>query len=298
MAIAYLNEGATSFAAGNWSDGVGFGADASATHATLVVQTPGNQVITASLDHSLLTDGVESFDVYAPFAGFIGSGAESAKFDADGTAYSEANRTSRVRYWAAGGSMYYNAGGGSTLCHICEVGGAGKMFLTGGIFTYVVLDGGAALNVNQSTTFTDAGRMSLNGGTSFIDTHASDLIGMILAGGGTHTIKRGGVAATGILRVSGTANVTLDAGAGAWPLISVDGGSLTWISAAAPSTTSTAGAAEAAVEFRAGLVDFSRMTRAVSITARTHSACTIKGFNNPLLTLTQLKVGAGAQMVV
>lgn len=289
MAVAYLNEGATSFAAGNWTDATGFADDA-----TLVINTPGNQTISASLDQSGLGTGAgngpESLDVYAPFAGFIGSTAAGALTVAfEGTPYSEANHVSRFRYWAAGGECRYTAGAGS--CHLLEVGGAGKMFVTGGALEVVCQDGGS-LNVNASTTFADTGRVDLQSGTSYIDTHGSDLIGFYNALGGTHTLKRGGVAVTGTLRVGSGATVTLDSTAGAWPLIIVDGGTLIWVSAGAPGTTA------GNVEFRSGLVDFSRINRAVTFqNARHYSSCTIRNYNSRLLTwTTPLAQGAGATL--
>ena len=67
MAIAYLNEGATSDAAGNWSDATGY-----ANAATLVVNSDTAQTISAGLDYSALGTGIASLDIRWPFRGSYG----------------------------------------------------------------------------------------------------------------------------------------------------------------------------------------------------------------------------------
>ena len=66
MAIAYLNEGAVSLAAANWSDATGF-----ANNATLVISS-GSQTITTSLDQSGLSGGIDTLDILQVFTGRIG----------------------------------------------------------------------------------------------------------------------------------------------------------------------------------------------------------------------------------
>lgn len=290
-------EGAVTLAVGSWTiqssglAGAGFADDCN-----LLFNSPGNQSITGSLDWSALgttdpNDGPYALDFVSPFAAFVGSGAGPLIVSVAGDAYSELAQNSRIKAWGAGGSIYWSGGAGG--CQLLMVGGAMKFFAVAGYLTYVIVQGGS-LNVNAVVTFTDAGRVSLCGGVSFVDA-SSDLIGMCIVTEGSHTMKRGGVASTGILRVEG-GTLTLDCNNKAWPKIVVTGnGTLVWKSAAAPGTTVPTGAAEADVEFRSGTVDFTNTAVPVAITFRGYPTCTLKGASNPLVTLTEYKQGSGCK---
>ena len=43
---------------------------------------------------------------------------------------------------AAGGKMYFSAGGGNTLAHIIQVGGGGGVFFVSGIVYFLTVGGG------------------------------------------------------------------------------------------------------------------------------------------------------------
>lgn len=273
MAVSYLNEGATSFAAANWSDGVGF-----AAASTNVINYPGTQSITGALDQSAVS--IESLDTYPPFAGNIGAAGNPLIIDVDGTIYSEANQVSRVRLLQSGGRAYLNFGGGNTLCHILVVGGGVECFHVAGILNFLSVEGGGRYVGNQTVTYGDTGRIDLNGGTSFIDLHASDLCPSINVNAGYHIIRRGGVAATGRLTVNG-GTVLLDSLGVAWPEVYVEGGTLIWQSSGAPDTNA------GDVTLRGGTVDFSNLNRALTLTsARIYGGVNIKGKDHKLLTLT------------
>lgn len=76
MEKAYLNDGAKSLAAPNWSDATGF-----ADNAELVIDKSvgGNQAITAGVDQSGLTVGIDSLDIHKGASGTI----TGLKVDAD-----------------------------------------------------------------------------------------------------------------------------------------------------------------------------------------------------------------------
>ncbi len=272
MAIAYHN-GTSSFAAANWSDTTGF-----AAAAQLVVNKAVGVTITGGLNQSAVS--IEYLDVRPSFYGFIGAAGDPLICDVDGTSYDAATRVSRINYNAGGGKMYFNAGGGNTLAHIIECRGAGEFFFVAGILNQLVVTDGGRFVGNQTVTYSDTGTLNLGNGTSYIDTHASDLIGAINVTGGNHTIKRGGVATTGRLTVSG-GTVTLDCDGGAWPEIHVHGGRLNVISIGAPDTNA------GDVTIDGGIVDFTKLNRAVTLTSAIIApGATLLGANTSLLTFT------------
>ena len=283
MAIAYLNEGATSLAAANWSDAIGF-----ANAAQLVINKPGAQSIQTSLDQSALGTGIEYLDIFAPFSGTIGGTGGSLRCDADGTAYSAANQLSRVR--VESGTLYYSATGGSTLAHIVQVGGSGNLYVTGGIVNNFQAYGGR-YNISDQVTFGASGEVNLDGGTGIIETHASDLIDAVVVTAGSHTLKRGTIASTGVVRVKGGV-LNLDIGTAASPIIYVEGGRLNWISAAAPGTGN--------LFLLSGILDVSKCNAPVSISGYTDGpACQVIGYPNQKFTLggTRVPKGGGAQYI-
>jgi len=80
MAVAYLNEGATSLAAANWSDATGF-----ADNATLVIdkQFGSGSPLTSSVDQSGLTTGIDYLDILKGASGQLGTGSSPLRVDAD-----------------------------------------------------------------------------------------------------------------------------------------------------------------------------------------------------------------------
>jgi hypothetical protein len=112
MAVAFLNTGATSMAAANWSDTTGF-----AAAAQLVIRE-GSQAIVNDLNQS--ASSIEFLDIQEGFSGNIGNASGSLRCDADGTAESPTTRLSRIRYNASGGNFYFSATGGNTLAHFVD----------------------------------------------------------------------------------------------------------------------------------------------------------------------------------
>lgn len=284
MAVAYLNEGATSLAAANWSDSTGFANDAE-----LVINKPGSQSIQTALDQSAI-GGINSLDILAPFSGVIGGTGGSLRVDADsnGTAYSASAQQGRVRIES--GTIYYAATGGSTLAHLVQVGGSGRMFVTGGIVDNVHAYGGQ-YNISDQVTFGSGGTIYLTGGTGVIESHASDLADNYVITGGSHTIKRGATSTTGNIRIKG-GNVTLDLGTAAIPIIYLEGGTLTLISAAAPDANS--------LFLLSGVLDLRQINTAISVNGYTDApSCQVIGYGNPKFVLggTRVPIGTGAKFV-
>lgn len=285
MAIAYLNEGATSLAAANWSDATGIAQDA-----TLVINA-GTQTITTSLDWSSLGNaagGVESLDIIAPFAGNVyGSSFSPLILDVDGTSDTAASAVSRLRYWPGGGVMYYSANGGGAGCFYLQVGGSGQMNVTAGDIKHIHLQDGAELNFGQSATAAASGVWHFNGGKSFIDTHASGLLVTVNVTAGTHYIKRAFTASTGALNVYG-GNVTLDLGGGDVPVLGIYGGTVRIIGASFDSSSR--------LTLLGGTLDLSQLSRAITFTTATH-APTATVINKPSLVTwtTPVKIGSGAK---
>ncbi len=159
MAIAYLNEGSTSDAAGNWSDAVGY-----ANAATLVVNTDTAQTISAGLDYSALGTGIASLDIRWPFRGSYGSEANGPLIvDADG------GSPNTINYDARAGKFFIKAGGGSTLITTFNHTSPGAVYAMGGIFTTFGQQRGT-FNANGATTLTEYG---IWGGSALLDTLSS-----------------------------------------------------------------------------------------------------------------------------
>lgn len=216
MAIAYLNEGATSDAAANWSDTTGY-----ANAATLVINSNTSQVISGGLDHSALGTGIASLDIRWPFGGSYGSEAAGPViFDADG------GSPNTVNYDARAGKFFVKAGGGSTLITNFNHTSPGAVYAQGGIFTTFGQQRGT-FNANGATTLTTFGMM---GGTALLDTlssgSASTLIEMLRGpdqGGGTLRLKRD----TTTLNIE-AGNVTKEDGTGTTTTVNLRGGYLEW----------------------------------------------------------------------
>lgn len=177
MAIAYLNTGATSLDAANWSDATGFGAAA-----TLVI-AGGNQTISGGLSQT--GSSIESLDIY-DFGGVIGGSAGALECDVDGTSEAVAGPVSRLRFWSPG-TMFFKANGGNTLAHYVQLE-RGRLHLTGGINKNLHM-GSGQLFVADGVTAT-GGVWRLDGGTAQLDYHASNTIPTIHITGGAHNFEK------------------------------------------------------------------------------------------------------------
>lgn len=276
MAVAYLNSGATSLAAGNWSDTTGF-----AANATLVI-SQGSQDIQSDLAYAAVTS-IDYLDILEGFSGYIGGSGGSLTVDADGTDTITGTPgptvpISRVRYMASGGHFYYNSNNG---CNIFHMASAGKCYLTGGAFKRIILESGV-LNVAAAVTELASPVHYLAGGTSVWDAHATNTFTTVNVTGGTHIIKRGGTT----LNIYG-GNVTIDASSGsaAYALTTVNlfGGSLTLKSSGAITNLILLG----------GKFDSSKLTRAIAATNTTVGPRMDAAYH-PLLTLgTKTVLGSG-----
>jgi len=149
MALAYLNAGAVSFAAANWSDATGF-----ADNATLVAKLTG-QTVSSDLDYSGLTTGINRLYVTVGSNGSIGTSASgSLKVDIDDSTgdWSSANSTrSRLEMFANSGQFYINAGGASGVISNSFIDTGGTFYFTGGTWTLAKITRGT-FNVNESST--------------------------------------------------------------------------------------------------------------------------------------------------
>jgi hypothetical protein len=188
MANAYLNAGATSLAAANWSDSIGF-----AANATLFVQT-GTQTITGGLTPSIAT-GINNLDILPGFSGNIGGAAGSLAVETDSASLNQVTQIPRIRYNAAGGTLYYTpqgAGAAADVCDFFQVNGSGSAFLTGtGTVKRVEVQSGR-LYVSPTIGSVATFRWELAGGTTTIDgISGSTKIHAVTVAGGQHLLKKG-----------------------------------------------------------------------------------------------------------
>ena len=188
MANSYLNAGATSLAAANWSDTIGF-----AANATLFIQT-GTQTITGGLAPSIAT-GINNLDILPGFSGNIGGAAGSLAVETDSASYAPATQIPRIRYNASGGTFYYTpqgAGAAGDVCDFFQINGSGSAFLTGtGTVKRVECQAGR-LYVSPTIGSVATYRWVLAGGTSTIDgISGSTKIHAITVAGGQHLLKKG-----------------------------------------------------------------------------------------------------------
>lgn len=191
--MAYLNEGAVSLAAANWSDATGFAEDA------ILAITSGSQTITTSLDQSGVTNGIDTLDILPGFTGRIGgAGYGSLKLRAT------SGLTNRVIYNAGGGSLYLQAAGsGTNEITNFWMSSLGSCYLTGGTFVNTVL-GQGSLSVDSTTVLTTS--TTLNGGAAIIQSNGTGMTTLNVSGG-AHVIKRGATT----INVYGRGRLTIDA---------------------------------------------------------------------------------------
>lgn len=197
MAVALNNQGATSFAAANWSDATGFANDA-----TLIVANPGGP-ITAGLDQR--ATNIDYLDVLSAWNADIGSQVEPLRFEADNTG------TGRFRYRPSGGRCWVEAIDASAASVIdrLDVGGSGQLYLVGGTFTTTTQDGG---NIDAGAAICVT--LYAFGGTSRWRSVATAITTAIVTAG-VHTLERVGTTVTVTggtvnLDVTGTGITTLN----------------------------------------------------------------------------------------
>jgi hypothetical protein len=179
MAEVLLNDGATSFAAANWSDATGF-----ADNADLTVGG-GSQTISAGLDQSALTEGINRLTISGAFTGTIGSASSPLIVDVDG---GTSPGSPVLRYFASGGRLHCNAGGDNALCVQLLHAGAGEVLTYGsGTITTLRQSLGSVL-VNGGTVVTNA---ELYGGSGTFGYNATGFTSCIVTGG-SWTFNRGG----------------------------------------------------------------------------------------------------------
>lgn len=259
MAVAYLNEGATSFAAANWSDATGF-----ADGATLVINK-GSQTITGGLSQTAAD--VEYLDILSGFNGIIGGAAGALECDADGTVESSATMVSRIKYEASGGAFYFKANGANTLAHQLILNSRGKFYGQGGILKNVqLLNGPASFSETVAAT---GGVWNFAGGAATIDYAAATAIPDLTVTGGSHLSNRNHTA----LVIAG-GDFTLDAQGLASTTLTVLGGRLRLVN----SGTITA------LIYKGGVLDFSGLNRPLTITTGTAIGFDVKP--SPLVTVT------------
>jgi hypothetical protein len=266
MSAAFLNAGATSLAASNWSD---YSAGPPVTggfedSAELYVQA-GTQTITGGLSPSL-TNGIQNFDVLSGFSGNIGGAAGSLAVETRSSLINYSTQIPRMRYYASGGSFYYTpqgAGAASDVCDYFQVDGSGSAYLTGtGTVKRLEVAGGRvylAPSIGSVATF----RWVLSGGTATIDgVLGSTKIHSITVAGGQHLLKKGiqgsTLVSTGFvegLNVCGGA-VTIDAYSETISDLRLYGGTVQVVNCGAI----------AVVSGYSGTLDFSKLQRPVTVT--------------------------------
>jgi len=233
MARTNLNDGATSFAAANWGDGIGF-----ATNADLVVSGATSGIV-AGLDQSAVATGINSLIFSPTFSGNVGSeAAGNLKVDIDdvtGVWTSAATTKAKLVYAAAGGVCRIDAAGGSTKIENTFVDAPGGILLCmGGLWTYLNVYKGT-VNVNASVTLTD---IYIDGpATVLIEAKASALSSMYMWSGNC-TLKR--PASTKIYLYGGTLTIDDDA-AVATVAIEQNGGKLVHLAGGITTYTANAG---------------------------------------------------------
>jgi len=185
MAIEYLNDGATSFAAANWATITGTGGSGFADAATLIVPG-GGASITAGLDQSAAaTTGIGYLILTEPFSGNVGSSSSPLIVEAsDGTIaeWRSDNTESRIEHHGTG--TLYVQGSDSGIANLMQCGN-GSTVLISGTATYARVQKGK-FQAEAASVVTNFAAM---GGTSVLGTKTS---AGTLANiwGGSHTTQR------------------------------------------------------------------------------------------------------------
>lgn len=202
----FLAQGATAFAAGNWSDGVGI----DATNGMVINLPLGPGGVQTNLADWGAVSTIKYFDHIAPSFGNIGGPGGSLILAGSGTTtYTTTAGTpgvavpiSRVRHWPISGDFYYTA---LVTCNVYQ-SNVGESHLTGGDFLSIHSEGSSTILFSSTATSGASGEWIMGGTGSTIDTHASDTLLDVVFYEGVHTVKRGFVTLT----ICGTATVYID----------------------------------------------------------------------------------------
>jgi hypothetical protein len=195
MANAFLNQGATSLAAANWSDAAGF-----ADGATLFIQS-GTQDVTGGLSPTYDgVTGLTNLDVLPAFSGRIGGTAGSLAAETKISVLNQTTQLPRVRYWGNGGAFYYTAQGTGTSVNACvylQFAGSGLSVVNGTCTVYRLEVESGPYYVGASVDGVTTYRWTLAGGSGTIDgIVGSNELFSVTVTGGSHTVKRGVVGGT------------------------------------------------------------------------------------------------------
>lgn len=181
MALTYLNKNATSAAAANWSDTTGIVDTATAILSDATVG------VTADVNYSSLTTGVESFEIQATYLADAAQAGTPFIFDADNSADAFVKHGGPRRF-------YYSAAGQSGVCNFYYHTGTGSSYIEGGTLTNLYVVRGA-FYANASTVITNA---TIYGGTSVIENNATGFTSCTVKGGlvtskrdGTYVVEGG-----------------------------------------------------------------------------------------------------------
>lgn len=184
MAVEYLQEGATDFSSGFWKTVAG-GAGSGVTNTAELVCSTGGASVTANLSYA--TSSIRYLKIAERFSGNIGTAAVPLILDADDpdTEWSSAAATSgRIEHYGPG-TLYINAGAGSTKVSNLFQFGVGRSVLINGTFANVQIKSGT-LQVEEAATLTKA---DLFGGSATIVKKISAAT-TINVHGGNHTLQR------------------------------------------------------------------------------------------------------------
>lgn len=192
MANAFLNAGATSLAAANWSEAPGYDSGTP----TLYVQT-GTQTITGGLaPASGAYVALYNFDILSGFSGTIGGQAGSFAIETANAAFSQTTQLPRVRHWASGGALFYTPQGAdagiTNECHYYQLAGSGFSYVNGtAIVRRFEAESGRgyiAPTIDSVATY----RWTITGGAVTIDgSIGSTKIHSLTIAGGQVILKRG-----------------------------------------------------------------------------------------------------------
>lgn len=205
MAVEYLAEGATTFAAASWATVAGVGGSGVVDNAELVCPTGGASV-TAGLTYATLAapnEGISYLKIAERFSGNIGTAAVPFLVDVDkvDTEWSSAAATSsRIEHYGPG-TLYITAGGPNTKVSNLFQFGVGRTVMISGTFAYTQIKNGT-LQVEEAATLTKA---DLFGGSATIVKKSSQST-TINVHGGSHTLQR---PCTTINVYGGTLNVNV-----------------------------------------------------------------------------------------
>lgn len=193
MAIAYLNENATSLAAANWSDATGF-----AAAATLFI-TDGSVPIVNDVDHG--SSNIEYLVITEGRTGDIAAAGTPVECQVDNSA------DARIEYRASGGRFYFAHADSTSQCEIFVVNSTGgSVYLEGGTIDDLQVARVAYLHVNASTVLSDTAgeKVYLGSGRGVIENNATGITECNIFGG-NWTIKRDGT-----YNIYGPATVVFD----------------------------------------------------------------------------------------